>query len=161
MHRVAAATPAKLGQGDRTPRNGRVGFRAFRGLRVSPRSVGRRAAESAESAEPHRRAAEAGDSMDSKIAGTAPPDPRIPTIHAIQSLPHCQARPPAAPSVTLTPGAAAAGRMAVSNLDVARALEERADALALEGANAYRVRAYRKAARSIEGLEEPVARLVA
>src|ERR1051326_9172987 len=51
--------------------------------------------------------------------------------------------------------------MAVSNLDVAGALEERADALALEGANAYRVRAYRKAARSVEGLEEPVARLEA
>src|ERR1051326_7776600 len=42
----------------------------------------------------------------SKIAGTATPDPRT-TIAAIQSLPHCQARPLAAPSVTLKAGAAA------------------------------------------------------
>lgn len=51
--------------------------------------------------------------------------------------------------------------MPVTNEQVARILYERADALALEGANEFRVRAYRKAARSIEGLGKSVATLVA
>jgi DNA polymerase (family 10) len=49
----------------------------------------------------------------------------------------------------------------VTNEQVARILDEKADALALEGANPYRVRAYRKAARSIEGLGKSIATLVA
>ncbi|MEA3136270.1 MAG: polymerase [Thermoplasmata archaeon] len=52
-------------------------------------------------------------------------------------------------------------RVPVTNEQVARILYERADALALEGANEFRVRAYRKAARSIEGLGKSVATLVA
>ena len=51
--------------------------------------------------------------------------------------------------------------MPVTNEQVARILDEKADALALEGANPYRVRAYRKAARSIEGLGKSIATLVA
>ncbi|HUR24732.1 MAG TPA: helix-hairpin-helix domain-containing protein [Candidatus Thermoplasmatota archaeon] len=51
--------------------------------------------------------------------------------------------------------------MPVTNEQVARILYERADALTLEGANQFRVRAYRKAARSIEGLGKSVATLVA
>lgn len=51
--------------------------------------------------------------------------------------------------------------MPVTNEEVARILYDRADALALEGANEFRVRAYRKAARSIEGLGKSVATLVA
>ncbi|HJQ93547.1 MAG TPA: helix-hairpin-helix domain-containing protein, partial [Candidatus Thermoplasmatota archaeon] len=51
--------------------------------------------------------------------------------------------------------------MPVTNEQVARILNERADALSLEGANEFRVRAYRKAARSIEGLGKSVAALVA
>jgi DNA polymerase (family 10) len=49
----------------------------------------------------------------------------------------------------------------VTNEQVARILYERADALSLEGANEFRVRAYRKAARSIEGLGKSIATLVA
>jgi DNA polymerase (family 10) len=49
----------------------------------------------------------------------------------------------------------------VTNEQVARILNERADALSLEGANEFRVRAYRKAARSIEGLGKSIAAAVA
>lgn len=52
-------------------------------------------------------------------------------------------------------------RVPVTNEQVARILYERADALTLEGANEFRVRAYRKAARSIEGLGKSIAAAVA
>jgi DNA polymerase (family 10) len=49
----------------------------------------------------------------------------------------------------------------VTNEQVARILDEQADLLALSGADAFRVRAYHKAARSIAGLSKSVALLVA
>lgn len=45
------------------------------------------------------------------------------------------------------------------NVDVARLFDEYADLLEIEGANPFRVRAYRNASRTIEGLSEPVAGL--
>ena len=50
---------------------------------------------------------------------------------------------------------------AVSNLEVARLLDAKADALTRRGENPYRVRAYRKAARAIEAHAEPVAAMLA
>ncbi len=47
------------------------------------------------------------------------------------------------------------------NADVAKILEELADLLELEGANAFRVRAYRNAARTVEALADDVAGIVA
>jgi DNA polymerase (family 10) len=47
----------------------------------------------------------------------------------------------------------------VENAEVARLFREMADLLELDGANPFRVRAYRTAARTIETLPEPVARL--
>ncbi len=51
--------------------------------------------------------------------------------------------------------------MPVYNSDVAAIFQEVADLLAIEGANQFRVRAYRNAARTIETLSRPVADLVA
>jgi DNA polymerase (family X) len=48
-------------------------------------------------------------------------------------------------------------RAAAENTEVARILREVADLLEIEGANAFRIRAYRSAARTIEELPEPVA----
>lgn len=48
-------------------------------------------------------------------------------------------------------------RAGVENAEVARILREVADLLEIEAANAFRVRAYRSAARTIEELPEPVA----
>lgn len=46
------------------------------------------------------------------------------------------------------------------NADVARLFEELADLLELDGANSFRVRAYRNAARTIEGLSADIAAIV-
>lgn len=50
---------------------------------------------------------------------------------------------------------------ALANAEVAAALSELADALELEGANPFRVRAYRTGARAVEGLTQPLAELAA
>jgi DNA polymerase (family 10) len=47
----------------------------------------------------------------------------------------------------------------IENAEVARVLREIADLLDVEGANAFRVRAYRGAARTVEELTEPIATL--
>jgi len=47
----------------------------------------------------------------------------------------------------------------VSNHEIAAALDELADGLEIEGANPFRVRAYRNGARTLEGLARPVAEL--
>jgi len=44
----------------------------------------------------------------------------------------------------------------MENLDVARTLEELADLLEIQGANPFRIRAYRNAVRTIEGLTRPL-----
>lgn len=51
--------------------------------------------------------------------------------------------------------------MTVHNKEIAAIFEELADLLEIEGANAFRVRAYREAARSISGMSESLADLVA
>jgi DNA polymerase (family X) len=48
----------------------------------------------------------------------------------------------------------------VENRDIARALSELADLLEIEGANEFRVRAYRSAARTVEGTGEALKRMV-
>jgi DNA polymerase (family 10) len=67
----------------------------------------------------------------------------------------------AAPPNHLSAGRRCERAMAVSNADVARILEERAEALTRDRANPYKVRAYRKAARAIAAFKVPVADLVA
>lgn len=54
-----------------------------------------------------------------------------------------------------------AAAVAVENVEVARRLEEMADLLALGAANPFRVRAYRRAARMLSTLDQPVAALLA
>ena len=44
----------------------------------------------------------------------------------------------------------------VENAEVARLFRELADLLEIEGANPFRVRAYRNAARTVEDLPEPI-----
>jgi DNA polymerase (family 10) len=51
--------------------------------------------------------------------------------------------------------------MTVHNADIAAVFEEIADLLEIEGANPFRVRAYRNAAREMESLGVPVAEMVA
>jgi DNA polymerase (family 10) len=51
--------------------------------------------------------------------------------------------------------------MPVHNADVAALFEEVADLLAIQGENAFRIRAYRNAARTLNQLSRPVADLVA
>jgi DNA polymerase (family 10) len=51
--------------------------------------------------------------------------------------------------------------LGVENAEVARIFREYADLLAIQGANEFRVRAYRTAARTIEELPEPVEELAA
>jgi DNA polymerase (family 10) len=58
-------------------------------------------------------------------------------------------------------GRRAGGPHAVENAEVARLFRETADLLEIEGANAFRVRAYRTAARTVDELTEPVAVIVA
>jgi DNA polymerase (family 10) len=48
----------------------------------------------------------------------------------------------------------------MENLDIARVLEELADLLEIQGANPFRIRAYRNAIRTVEGLTRPVRTLV-
>lgn len=48
----------------------------------------------------------------------------------------------------------------MENLDVARTLAEVADLLEIEGANPFRIRAYRGAVRTVEGLTTPLGRMV-
>ncbi len=48
----------------------------------------------------------------------------------------------------------------MENLDVARTLEELADLLEIEGANPFRIRAYRNAVRTVEGLTRPLRAMV-
>lgn len=52
-------------------------------------------------------------------------------------------------------------RRAVENIDIARIFEEIADLLEIEGANVFRIRAYRTAARTIDALAVPAATLAA
>ena len=52
-------------------------------------------------------------------------------------------------------------RLAMQNADVARFFEQLADLLEIQGANPFRVRAYRNAARTIENLSESVADIAA
>ena len=49
---------------------------------------------------------------------------------------------------------------AVENIDVARVFQEVADLLEIQGANPFRIRAYRNAARTVETLSTPVATLI-
>lgn len=44
----------------------------------------------------------------------------------------------------------------MENLDIARTLEELADLLEIQGANPFRIRAYRNAVRTVEGLTRPL-----
>lgn len=44
----------------------------------------------------------------------------------------------------------------MENLDIARTLEELADLLEIQGANPFRIRAYRNAVRTVEGLIRPI-----
>lgn len=48
----------------------------------------------------------------------------------------------------------------MENLDIARVLEEVADLLEIQGANPFRIRAYRGAVRTVEGLPRPLAQMV-
>ena len=48
----------------------------------------------------------------------------------------------------------------MENLDVARTLSEVADLLEIQGANPFRVRAYRGAVRTVQGLTRPLTRMV-
>lgn len=48
----------------------------------------------------------------------------------------------------------------ISNVDIAALLDEMADLLEIRGSNPFRIRAYRNAARTIEGLTRPVARMI-
>jgi DNA polymerase (family 10) len=56
---------------------------------------------------------------------------------------------------------ATAPRRAVENIDVARLFDEIADLLELQGGNAFRVRAYRMAARTVGALAVPLASVAA
>lgn len=47
----------------------------------------------------------------------------------------------------------------ISNRHIARLLKEYADLLAIKGESRFRVRAYRKASQTIEGLSQPIAQL--
>lgn len=49
----------------------------------------------------------------------------------------------------------------MENIDVAKIFDEVADLLEIQGANPFRIRAYRTAARTMETLAEPAARMVA
>src|SRR5208283_3056999 len=51
--------------------------------------------------------------------------------------------------------------MPIQNAEIAALLDETAELLEIEGANPFRVRAYRRAARTIEGLPQSAASLVA
>jgi DNA polymerase (family 10) len=52
-------------------------------------------------------------------------------------------------------------QMPVHNKEISRLLNETADLLDIKGANEFRVRAYRNAARSVESLPRPAAEMVA
>ena len=47
----------------------------------------------------------------------------------------------------------------MENVEIARVLNEYADLLEIQGENTFRIRSYRQAARTIEGLSQPVAQL--
>ena len=49
----------------------------------------------------------------------------------------------------------------MQNSEIARLFDELADLLEIQGANAFRLRAYRNASRTIEGLTESIADLAA
>jgi DNA polymerase (family X) len=49
----------------------------------------------------------------------------------------------------------------MTNADIARALDELADLLEIQGANPFRIRAYRNAIRTIQGLTRPLSAMVA
>lgn len=51
--------------------------------------------------------------------------------------------------------------MPTTNIDIAAVFEEIADLLEIDGANVFRVRAYRNAAREVQGLGVPVAGMIA
>ena len=47
----------------------------------------------------------------------------------------------------------------MQNADIARLFEELADLMEIQGANAFRLRAYRNASRTIEGMTDSIAEL--
>jgi DNA polymerase (family X) len=49
----------------------------------------------------------------------------------------------------------------MENIDIAKIFDEVADLLEIQGANPFRIRAYRTAARTMETLGEPAAQLAA
>jgi DNA polymerase (family 10) len=49
----------------------------------------------------------------------------------------------------------------MENVEIARVLNEYADLLEIQGENTFRIRSYRQAAKTIEGLSQPVAQLAA
>jgi len=49
----------------------------------------------------------------------------------------------------------------MENIDIAKIFDEVADLLEIQGANPFRIRAYRTAARTMEPLGEPAAQLAA
>lgn len=53
-----------------------------------------------------------------------------------------------------------AGAEPLENIEIAQVLTEVADLLEIEGANPFRVRAYRNVVRTVEGLTRPLARMV-
>ena len=48
----------------------------------------------------------------------------------------------------------------MENLDIAHVLDELADLLEIQGANPFRIRAYRNAVRTVEGLTRPMRAMV-
>src|SRR5690606_39065383 len=71
-----------------------------------------------------------------------------------------RARGSPAPALVLALARAGQGRWTVENVEIARALREVADLLELRNENPFKVRAYRNAARTVEGLSRRVAELV-
>ncbi|HEX6965248.1 MAG TPA: DNA polymerase/3'-5' exonuclease PolX [Gemmatimonadaceae bacterium] len=63
-------------------------------------------------------------------------------------------------SKPLTPERSATRAVAIENAEVARIFRELADVLEVEGANSFRIRAYRNAARAVEELQDSVAAIV-
>src|SRR5512146_3187057 len=57
------------------------------------------------------------------------------------------------------PGQRPPGSVSVHNEDVASAFDEMADLLDIQGENAFRVRAYRRAAQIVRGLPRPLAEM--
>ncbi|MBI4538081.1 MAG: DNA polymerase/3'-5' exonuclease PolX, partial [Gemmatimonadetes bacterium] len=72
-----------------------------------------------------------------------------------------EAGAPAAPPANAATRAGAGGGLGVENIEVGRMLGAVADLLEIQDANPFRVRAYRNAVRTIEGLTRPLVKMVA